>query len=135
VDSVLELIKLARIDSQLEELLNISDVSDGQHTFGELYEQVANLWVSLTKFASEVKTSRYDGAMGRTVEDYPYRSSIYKYKTSAQIFYLGLAVNGKTIEYEIPQKLWAQVTWATEQKPEGKSSFSENVQGLTDIRQ
>ena len=135
MESISNLIKMGRIDPQLEELIDIQEVGYGEHSFSELYEHISLIWIGYTKMANEVKVHRYDSLQQRNIEEFPYRSSIYKYRAKNGKTFLGMMVNGHVVEYEIPEKMWNKVNWATEYKPDKASTFADNLNTLEELRQ
>lgn len=98
VESINETIKVVKLDTNL--------ISDGYHTFGELYEHRIRLFIQLCKMTKALSlldvTNKVKGI-------YP---SVWAYveNESEQWFLLGIwKEDGKQITYHLPARFWNEV--------------------------
>lgn len=102
-----------------EHKIDTNQVSDGYHTFGELYEHRIQLWIKICQL--------YSGIVA------PWRT---QYHSDGELafgggwFVLGLYVStGKQITYHLPMKYWDQCEFAAtlSQAPEWDGHTSNDV--------
>ena len=117
-----------------ENKMDKNQISDGYHTFGELYEHRITLYIALLKAKSEIM----DG-MGC---DYVYKNDIWRSKVHSDgsvwegWFLLGIFTEpGKQITYHLPISEWDNCSFATTraQAPEFDGHTSADV--LTRLKQ
>jgi len=83
---------------------NTNEVSDGYHTFGELYEHRIELWIALCR---EWTTKFPKGHV--------WRSPLHSNGTSIEgWFVLGAGFEGDQMTYHLPLSRWSDCEFATE---------------------
>ena len=88
-------------------ILNTNDISDGYHTFGELYEHRAALYILI---ASRVSYKDTPADVNRSV----WRSKMHSDGSSYPgWFLLGITLaDGKQITYHLPESKWDECSFA-----------------------
>src|SRR5258705_4996527 len=79
-----------------------NDISDGYHTFGELYEHRIALWITLCRVIAQ-----HEGPY------YVWRSHLHSDGTSFEgWFVLGITVSDKQLTYHLPDSQWESTGFA-----------------------
>lgn len=112
------------------ENLDTNLVSDGYHTFGELYEHRIQLWIAVCRLWDEFKSqSQWKTAEGRKY--YAWRSLKHSNGSSYEgWFLLGIITKeGKQLSYHLPISKWDECEFATtkELAPEFDGHTSDDV--------
>ncbi|CAL1518187.1 hypothetical protein [Chitinophaga sp. MM2321] len=93
----------------LRGLLNTNEVSDGYHTFGELYDHRCVLWVKLCEMLFDIDNGR--GELNKTWKSLKNADGI----SYAGWFILGYGHNsGEQITYHLPVSYWDMTYFAKE---------------------
>ena len=89
----------------MKEFLNTNDISDGYHTFGELYEHRINLFIALCKFVIQANYDKQD----HSIEQIPvWKSKLHNDGSEIEGWFI-MGINteqGKTITYHLPICKW-----------------------------
>lgn len=82
-------------------------ISDGYHTFDELYEHRITLWIALCKKMNDLYNEKGEGL-------YPWRSKLHSNGTSFDgWFVLGLNIMpGEQMTYHLPDSKWNETGFA-----------------------
>ncbi|RYC69610.1 WDGH domain-containing protein [Spirosoma sordidisoli] len=114
-----------QINEQIK-LVDSNQVSDGYHTFGELYEHRICLWIALCEIAQTVKDR----------DEYCYEHIVWRSKAHSDSsewdgwFLLGLMTEpGKQMTYHLPMSKWDECSFARtlEKAPEYDGHTSSDV--------
>lgn len=116
------------INDEIQKLPTTNNISDGYHTFGELYEHRITLWIALCKtllkshnLPSDVSTDTY----------YIWRSKLHSDGSSFDgWFVLGIqSKDGKQMTYHLPISKWDECDFANsaERSPEWDGHTSVDV--------
>lgn len=104
-----------------------NDISDGYHTFGELYEHRISLWIALCLQMSRIE-SRLPKVPG---ENFVWRSKLHSDGSSWEgWFVLGMGKDeGHQMTYHLPMSKWDETNFAEEldKAPEFDGHTSEDV--------
>jgi hypothetical protein len=120
---------LGRVNEEIKHLSGLSlidtnDVSDGYHTFGELYEHRCTLWVALCGMVSQ-------GFRERVKKEEVWRSRVNSDGSKWEgWFLLGMFTDaGKQISYYLPEGMWEMCGYAKEMEkaPEFDGHTSKDV--------
>jgi hypothetical protein len=102
--------------------LNTNDISDGYHTFGELYEHRISLYIKLCEWATWLGDSRTERV---------WRSKLHHDGSSFDgWFILGISeLSGKQISYHLPISKWDECNFADtlDKAPEWDGHTSNDV--------
>lgn len=111
---------IEKINEQIKELKSTDDVSDGYHTFGELYEHRITLYIALCSCIAE---SEFDKVV--------WRSKLHSDGSEFKgWFVLGIwKEKGEQITYHLPLSKWKDTNFAEtlEKAPEWDKHTSEDV--------
>lgn len=88
---------------------NTNDVSDGYHTFGELYQHRTMLWILIVKY--------HVNSGGRA----------YKFHHYDGWFVLGIETADGQISYHVPESQWGLCDFVTERTVEFDGHTSDDV--------
>lgn len=110
----------------------VGEVSDGYHTFNELYEHRFELWITICRIAADFKTVfEVLGAKPTSIVIIPWRSRKHSDGTAYDgWFILGMPnKEGKQITYHLPDRLWDRCKFAItrEEAPEFDGHTSADV--------
>lgn len=111
-----ELINIVIKDTKV----NTNLISDGYHTFGELYEHRIALWIALCRVYSELAThTGYEVWKTRVHSD----NSVWE-----GWFILGITAKGKQLTYHLPDSKWDECDFEPiEKAPEYDGHTPEDV--------
>jgi len=111
------------INNQISKLSNKGHISDGYHTFDELYEHRITLFIAL---CNQIANQDLEDDQDRI-----WRSKLHSDGTSFDgWFILGINIEkGKQITYHLPMRKWKETEFATklEKAPEFDGHSSEDV--------
>lgn len=119
------------MNTQIKQLKDTKDVSDGYHTFGELYEHRITLFIVLCKqlHIERQRAIRTPGQMVRY--DSVWRSQLHSDGTHYDgHFILGIGKDkGSQITYHLPMSKWDETSFAEtlDKAPEFDGHTSEDV--------
>lgn len=126
--------KNKKITLNLKSIEDKVSISDGHHTFDELYDHRITLYIALCK---KMQANRYYGDARNHVsqkhagEKIVWRSKLHSDKTSYKgWFILGMYTDkGKQISYHIPDKRWKETDFAQtlEKAPKFDGHTSQDV--------
>jgi len=115
------------INNEISGLPNANNISDGYHTFNELYEHRATLWVALCKMTAAVERS---GFQGDTVVSC-WRTLLHSDGSSFDgWFVLGVGYEkGEQMTYHLPISKWDECKFAEtlDKAPEWDGHTSDDV--------
>jgi len=105
--------KVEKINDQIKKLPDTNPISDGYHTFGELYAHRIEIFIALCRVLNW--DSRYTG-------------SVWRNKVDDDWFILGLGDKpGEQISYHIPMDKWGECGFAMHKVPAWDGHTSEDV--------
>jgi len=116
--------KLEEINEQIKKLDDTNGISDGYHTFGELYEHRFTLFINLCKVMD-------DFAYSQAIESPVWKSKQHLDGTNYDGWFL-MGINkekGEQITYHLPMSKWNETAFADilEKAPEFDGHTSEDV--------
>ena len=101
------------INDEIGKLDDANNISDGFHTFGELYEHRITLWIALCRVI-ESKNGDYEVSHNMREEVKVWRSKLHSDGSSFEgWFVLGIGEEkGKQITYHLPMSKWDNCSFA-----------------------
>lgn len=104
-----------------------NDISDGYHTFGELYEHRIGLWIALC-----IQMRRIEKQLPQVLgEPFVWRSKLHSDGSSFEgWFVLGLGIDkGQQMTYHLPMSKWDETdfAWELDKAPEFDGHTSADV--------